>query len=507
MHPHPPGQRALRFAAARRRQLVPLGDHPLVILERGLPWDDYGYKTLFQVYYYEPVDYPEPRHLGAVKILQRDAMVTQLATAEMDGLDERFCSLGQDLDYYDDVMALGPDTARAVLRGLRDMVLDPAIFARFQGAEGVERSLLRSSSARIALRDAGRLLAGQSLPAQTEPFSFEFSCTLTAFSEPHRIRFDFFPQDGQLGRIVALVGRNAAGKSALLRALARRLSGLDPEAGTVTPELTLLRRLTVIAYSAFDPNTFFLRGRPKEGVAYHYCGLRNQRGQLDIDGAFERTRRRLVRLSRGQNKEQLQDVIIRSGILDIEPHLRAPFERGDFPEFVTQMRSLSAGHQILLFVLANLMATIRPGSLVLFDEPELHLHPNMLASLMRLLHDVLEDFDSYAILATHSSQVLQEIPARSIRIIERDGSVPSERPYPRESFGANLGEITELAFGVDEQDRNYCRLLEDSAKALGREWLEQRADQVFQRPLGLAPRALLGRLRKAGGGDEEPDRE
>lgn len=85
MHPQLPGQRALRFAAARRRQLVPLGDHPVVILERGSSgWDDYGYKTFFEVFYYDPAGSPEPRSLGAVKILQRDAKVTQLATTEMD---------------------------------------------------------------------------------------------------------------------------------------------------------------------------------------------------------------------------------------------------------------------------------------------------------------------------------------------------------------------------------------------------------------------------------------
>jgi predicted ATP-dependent endonuclease of OLD family len=193
----------------------------------------------------------------------------------------------------------------------------------------------------------------------------------------------------------------------------------------------------VIAYSAFDPYTFFRRGRPDDGVAYRYCGLRDERGALDIDGAFRRTEHRLRRLPEGRNKDQLRDMLRSSGILDIEPHLQAPLDLGDFAGLVEHMRSLSAGHQILLFVLTNLMATIRTGSLVLFDEPELHLHPNMLTSLMRLLHEVLQDFDSYAILATHSPQVLQEIPARSIRILERDGSVPDQRPYPRESFGAS----------------------------------------------------------------------
>ena len=503
-----PGQQALRFVASPWRQLVVLGDHPLVIVERGLPWDDHGYKTLFQIYYYEPGENDELRRLGAVKILQRGAKVTHFPSEEMHGLEESYCSLGQDLDYYENVWALGQEIAHVILRGLRDMAVDRAVHEAFQAEEGVEKSLLRSSSARIALRDAGRLLQGQTL-IPTEPFRFAFSCKLEdqGFSEPHLIQFEFFPQDGQLGHIMALVGKNATGKSALLRALARSLSGLDTEIGVFLPELPFLRRIIVIAYSAFDPYTFFKRGRPEDGVAYRYCGLRNKVGGLDIDRAFELTARRLVRLREGKNKALLQDVMQRSGIFDVELHLQDPFATGDFDRFVAQMRSLSAGHQIFLFVLTNLMATIRPGSLVLFDEPELHLHPNMLSSLMRLLHAVLEDFNSYAILATHSPQVLQEIPARSIRIMERDGSIPSQRPYPRESFGANLGEITELAFGINEQDRNYHHLLRDSARALGREWLERRADQVFERPLSLASSMLLSRLRQTGGKDEEPDQE
>jgi ABC-type transport system involved in cytochrome c biogenesis ATPase subunit len=426
----------------------------------------------------------------------------------MDGLDESFCSLGQDLDYYENVRELGPETAHVILHGLRDMALDPAIRAVFEAEEGVEKSLLRSSAARIALRDAGRAPQGQIL-IPTEPFSFAFSCKLEdqGFSEPHRIQFEFFPQDRQLGHVMALIGKNATGKSALLRALARSMSGLDTDVGVFSPEPPFLRRIIVIAYSAFDPYTFFKGGRPEDGVAYRYCGLRNRAGGLDIDRAFELTERRLIRLREGKNKALLQDVMQRSGIFDVELHLEDPFATGDFAKFVTQMRTLSAGHQIFLFVLTNLMATIRPGSLVLFDEPELHLHPNMLTSLMRLLHAVLDDFDSYAILATHSPQVLQEIPARSIRIIERDDGIPGQRPYPRESFGTNLGEITELAFGVNERDRNYHRLLRDSARALGREWLEHRADQVFERPLSLASRMLLSRLRQTGGEDEEPDQD
>jgi hypothetical protein len=296
-----PGQRALRFVASPWRQMVALGDCPLVILERGLPWDDHGYKTLFQIYYYEPGKTDEPRRLGAAKILQRGAKVTHLPPQEINGLDESFCSLGQDLDYYENVLELGQEIAHPLLRGLRDMVFDPAIREEFHTAEGVETSLLRSSAARIALRDGVRLMHGQTL-APTEPFSFVFSCKLEdqGFSEPHRIQFEFFPQDRQLGHIMALVGKNATGKSALLRALARSLSGLDTEVGAFSPDSPFLRRIIVIAYSAFDPYTFFKRGRPEDGVAYRYCGLRNKAGKLDIDRAFDLTARRLGRLREGR---------------------------------------------------------------------------------------------------------------------------------------------------------------------------------------------------------------
>lgn len=501
-----PDLEGLRFVASRWRHMVALGDHPLVVLERGHPWDDHGYKTLFQIYFHSPRPGAELQHLGAVKILQQNAKETHPPEGELAGLSEDFCSLGQSPEYYQKVRALGDQTARAILLGLRDIVFHPETFEVFRGDEGLEKSLLRSSAARAALREGNRLLQGQPVE-RAVPLRFEFSCDLQerGFSEPHMIDFEFFPQDGPLGRIVALVGKNATGKSALLRALVRHLSGLDPKSGTVKPEHLRLDLVIVIAYSAFDPYTFYKRGRPAEGVAYRYCGLRDESGRINIEKAFKDMERRFVRLRDDDNQERWRDVMRHSGLFDAEPHLQDPFENGNFTAFVEQMKSLSAGHQIILFVLTNLIATIRPGSLLLFDEPDLHLHPNMLTRLMRLLHAVLEDFDSYAILATHSPQVLQEIPARSIRIIERDGTVPSIRRYPRETFGANLGEITELAFGVDERDRNYYRMLVEIAEKHGRDWLDRRVEEIFGEPLSLAPRTLLSWLRQGMSRDEEAD--
>jgi predicted ATPase len=493
-----PNPSKLRFIAVLWRWMVEPRDDSCVILERGRPWDDHGYRTLFQLHYL-PAGSDEPRHIGAVKILQRGVEKTELPEQEFDCLDERFCSLGQSTDYYLRLHELGQDVAEAILCGLRDVVLQPQLREQFENDPGLEISLMRSLGARTALQEAGALLAGRQ-PKSMAPFRFHFECPLQAqgFSEPHHIDVEFFPEDRQLGRVFCLVGKNATGKSALLSALAGRLSGLDREAGTISP-LPSLDRVIVIAYSAFDRYGFYQRDRPKGGVAYHYCGLRDEKGNIDVEKAFEHTERRLKRL----DPDRWRDVLLRSGILDTEAHLAESVAAGDVSAFIEQMKSLSSGHQTILFVLSNLMATIRPRSLILFDEPEMHLHPNLLSSLMRLLHVVLDEFDSYAVLSTHSPQIAQEIPARSICIIERCGMLPSTRPYPRESFGANLGEIAHLAFGVNDSNTNYQRILIDNAKTLGREWLMDRVDEVLSEPLGLGPHALLDHLRQSDAGDEE----
>ena len=51
--------------------------------------------------------------------------------------------------------------------------------------------------------------------------------------------------------------------------------------------------------------------------------------------------------------------------------------------------SWSTGHKIALHVIVQLVANARPRSLVLFDEPEAHLHPPLMAALMHAVRLVL----------------------------------------------------------------------------------------------------------------------
>lgn len=430
--------------------------YPCVILERGRRWDDYGHVTRFNVYYL-PSEGAEGVRLGTVKILQRGQRETNLPE-RFSSLDDQFCSLGQDVGFYDKVKEhLGKEVSRELLLGLKDVVFTPELYKTWADEPGFRSALLRSSSALKALREAGGLFDRP--PPPPVPVQFTFRRKLPGFEAPHEVDFDFQVQAGGLGRAMVLVGRNGAGKTALLARLAYALSGLNQEdTDALSPERPRLSSIIAISYSAFDTfNRPRRRPRYELGVSYAYCGLRRldpmaggnlresrDESRTDLTWAFSEFKASMRSIEALEREQQWMELLAQSGIFDeTEP----PDEMGNIDDaFMKWMAELSSGHKIILMIVTNVLARIQAGSMLLFDEPELHLHPQMLSSLMRLLHHVLEQYDSYAILGTHSPIVLQEIPARSIRIIEREGRYPLVTHYPGESFGESLSEIIHVAF-------------------------------------------------------------
>ena len=85
---------------------------------------------------------------------------------------------------------------------------------------------------------------------------------------------------------------------------------------------------------------------------------------------------------------------------------------------------LSSGQETFVNLIINILALIKPNSLILIDEPENTLHPNIEIDFISILQDILnyEDFDSFAIIATHSATIVREVPESFVRVIKFDGS-------------------------------------------------------------------------------------
>jgi predicted ATPase len=67
--------------------------------------------------------------------------------------------------------------------------------------------------------------------------------------------------------------------------------------------------------------------------------------------------------------------------------------------------ALSSGEKQVIIIVSELLRRWRPGSLVLIDEPESHMHPIWLAKLWRLISRWQRERGGQVILATQSTQL------------------------------------------------------------------------------------------------------
>jgi predicted ATP-binding protein involved in virulence len=120
--------------------------------------------------------------------------------------------------------------------------------------------------------------------------------------------------------------------------------------------------------------------------------------------------------------------------------------------------------------------------LILFDEPENHLHPDIFSLFLNAMTLLVEKFKSYAVYSTHAPLVLQQTLARQVRVFRRIGNVPSITPLKMESFGANLTSITQEVFESASAGENFTPMLK---KLLVEEPEGAISDRLFKLPLPL----------------------
>lgn len=125
---------------------------------------------------------------------------------------------------------------------------------------------------------------------------------------------------------------------------------------------------------------------------------------------------------------------------------------------------------------------------MLIDEPEAHLHPPLLSAFVRALSDLLTNRNGIAVVATHSPVVLQEVPRSCVWKLQRSrDSLTAERPRI-ETFGENVGILTDEVFGLEVTATGFHQLLADVAAESG---TYQEALELFGSQLGGEGRAIL----------------
>ena len=460
----------MRFFVTDRRGIPPsLDDYPFVVLKMD-NWNDYGFYTLFH-----PVLWVTPREsidLRDVKIIKRGQghSSTEIAR-DFYALDDTYCSLGQELAYYETLLTLPENIRNDYLNGLRDAAADPGICESFQDEEAFKVSLLRWGSAELALEQARDLFLGDVERFQGLDFTFH-----TRFgSNEFATHFRYCAVPGLPGRLNAIIGYNGTGKTQLLANLAfvarsdlqaRSDGGQASRYGHLDPTNLRFGAVVAISYSAFD--TFDLPSNPGDSkdFGYTYCGLRRHGGQgatpglKDVQEIENEIAAALLRINTQDRRDSLEHAL--QPLRDEPSFKRAGYELNilaDEDSWRKEFALMSTGHKISVNIVVQLVSVLQQRSLVLIDEPESHLHPPLLAALMRGISIALEARRSYAVIATHSPVVLQEIAGRYAHVLRRHGTRNSIETPEIETFGENVGLLTRHVFNLDNSSSDYVGVL------------------------------------------------
>lgn len=475
-------------------------------------WDDFHFKTLFTLHIFFSDTLLQ---IGNVKIGSKElnsGYTKDMLPSQFTTLPDGFFSLGQSPEYYSKLYdSLSNQHREFILQAMKDVTLDRALLNRVSELNVFQDSLLRTVSISSVYGQFADILKGHE-PRSEYDFSFEVE------NSSSKCSFDFKVDPNSIvpTNIHALIGRNGSGKTSILSTMANVLRDDDISNPFVGSFLKRRNRpfaedelspfaleeyfggAVFISFSAFDkflvPESRDINKRPS---FLKYIGLRKKvhpfsdifesKSHEDLLEEFVDSLNICMSLESKKNAWQNAIKALRTDPNFRTLNLLSLAEIGDTSHLKSSARdlyqSLSSGHSIVLLTITKLIELVEAKTIVLFDEPESHLHPPLLSSFIRALSELLTSKNGVCVIATHSPVVLQEIPQSCVFVIQRSGDcIKVERPN-QETFGENVGSLTHDIFGLEvtssgfhallQQIRSYYPSYEDATDALhGRLGLE-----------------------------------
>lgn len=436
---------------------------PCFVLVFNERWNDYGFSNDFSLFYYSDSTIADDQveNFGSIKITHGAAGVIDEIPDSFLELDEKFCSLGQTYEFYQTLKASTGKYFESVLYALKDAAFFSDIYEKFEKNKIFNTSLIRYDEPEQLLRSVKYRLYGFDL---SNLYSFKYTFLPKYSNESEDIDFNFNNNHEFPNRIFAIIGKNGTGKTQLITSLPIEIA--KKESTKFIPRTPMFSKVIAVSYSVFDN---FEIPKSTSSFNYVYCGLLNEKRELLSERQqlfrFHSTWKKIEELGRSEQWKGILNNFIEEDILG-QFIIEEQTIRGDLDIKVDRLKfnkiknHLSSGQNILLYIISEIVANIRRDSLLLFDEPETHLHPNAISQLMNVIYEVVHEFESYCIITTHSPLIVQELLSKNVRIIERHENTVSVRQINIESFGQNLTTLTEEVFGNKEIGKQYKKIID-----------------------------------------------
>lgn len=153
---------------------------------------------------------------------------------------------------------------------------------------------------------------------------------------------------------------------------------------------------------------------------------------------------------------------------------------------------LSSGQRSMFRFALHFIAHAGFGTLLIIDEPETYLHPNLVSDYMMLLYSILEQTRSVAIVATHSAYVVRETPTHCVHVLKKiDGVVKAHHVYVK-TLGASVSELSYAVFGDSTVSAYHEKISEAISKSgLSFEQVIQSYGDIFSASMLVEIRSRL----------------
>ena len=435
-----------------------------------------------------------------------------------------YIALPSDIDFYKILISkIGEDETITLLNELRDAgftfnINQDKITQALIETEIFKTSLLRESGANKAYLDG--YLIFQNIHAEIRDFQLNILSKNGGVNKiPFKFESTLLPYD-----INVIIGPNGIGKSHCLKSLVeywlqigmgeQRI--LEKSKHIPFDERPNISKLVLVSYSPFEEFSLDLeKDNLQDKKAYQYFGFRQMRdnGRIGIsrnlpalnssesllemisdDEKYKFIENRInklnsvdsalksaisydycvLRLSPEDNSSYLGTDIV---IIDDEKYLpavnivkwvdhldliRDSILLNDGVIFVKDGKivHLSSGQRLFVYIAINVVGAIKENSLIVIDEPELFLHPNLEIEFIGLLKKLLNPFRSKAILATHSLSITREVPSKCVHIFRQKDDELEIVPPPFETFGGNVQRISSYVFGDKSISKPFDEWLE-----------------------------------------------
>lgn len=472
-------------------------------------WNDHGYYTMYHLHATRRLTKgPRNEYLGYIRIMKigQERGENRLIRGAFGGrvfqsLPKGFVSLSLNVSLFKRLRQLLSEEQRRVFINALHVIIGQAspLLEKVAEEECFINSLLRDDASvdGFHMRQIESYMLGRSVlyDLRKEAITVQFSHV----ENPVHLKFVCRNEDGKENLstvglpngVVVFVGKNGSGKSTAMYKLARLIhsdptmrSNLRQILGEITPSDIGVVKLLIFSYTPFD--NFYLPGMDEaqllsqlRNLAFEDCsvlfsGIRDIRTEMEerakkaqkipVDGrvssiclkpneslcsefllAFNYIK------TAGASRNQLWEGFLndcrthqQNLFGDIDRIISAPDEHTKNDEF----SKTATGHKFIIHSMARLIAYIDENSLVLYDEPENHLHPPLLSFYYANVRKVIDSYKSVAFIATHSPVIVQETFARNVSVVRRlDGKTIISQPQI-ETYGATISSISSEVFDL-----------------------------------------------------------